>query len=148
MKAVRVAVALAVVGLLAFPLAGPSVAEAQEQMDEEAPQTLVVSQYKCDLTHIGEIMAAMDSVARPVWQEVVDEGLLESVGTFAHVWGDEWNFSVYYIASDLESFFPAHEELIDRLGDVAPPSEEDPLFVHCDEHRDNIYQFGPSTEGP
>lgn len=141
----RRTVGLAVAGLLAAILALPAPTLAQEA--EEGPQTLVVSQWKCDSQHIGEIMAGADSVALPVWEEVVDEGLLESVGTFTHEWGDSWNVNIYYVAADKEAFFDAYDEINERISERAPEDEEGPLAKYCTEHRDNIYRLGPNTGG-
>lgn len=146
MNLMKMSTGLAAAGLVTLWLAAPGPVAAQ-QMDEAAPQTLVVSQWKCEVDHIGDIMAAMDSVARPVWQEAVDEGLFAGVGTFGHEWGDEWNFGIYYVAADKESFFSNHDELNSRVADVAPEDEEDPILTYCTEHRDNIYWLGPVAEG-
>ena len=128
-------------GLLA--VAVPAGLSAQ-QMEEEPPGTLVVSQWKCDWDRLGQIAATTDSVLRPIWQDLVDQGRLQSAGSFMHEWGDEWNVGFYYVAPDKQTFFAAWEEYFRRLQEEHPDLPS--LTEYCDEHRDNIYTLGPTTD--
>lgn len=83
-RSIASVLALSVALILGLP--APSLA--QDGGEEQAPETLVISQWKCDYAHIDDIQAVNDSLGFPVWQELVDEGMIESVGTYYHEWGD------------------------------------------------------------
>lgn len=125
-------------------LAAPAPTFAQEA--EEGPETLVISQWKCDYQHMEEIRAEVDSVALPIWQDMVDQGHLDNVGTFYHEWGDSWNVNVYYVAEDKAAFFDAFEMIVERYEEATPEGEDGAIAKYCTEHKDNIYQTGQSTE--
>ena len=57
--------------------------------------TLVIESFKCDWRHYEDINAAMDSINLPVYQAMVNEGLVISWGMYWHDWADEWNFHTY-----------------------------------------------------
>ena len=132
---------------VALILTLPAGVLAQEEAGEQAPETLVVSQWKCDYSHIGDIRAENDSLAFPIWQDLVDEGMIESVGTFYHEWGDAWNYNTYYVAEDKEAFFAAWDEFVQRIEQQVGEEDEPAVFEYCTEHKDNIYTLGQSTNG-
>lgn len=135
----------------------PASAAAQEAAQERTPAqevqddqslTLVVSQWKCDWRHVGDIVDGVQEVMVPTWDGLVEDGHLISAGLFIHEWGDEWNVNMFRLAPDKETFFRAYEEegpragqLADELGLEGPA----PIQEHCTEHKDNIYILGPRT---
>ena len=122
------------------------------QVEEEGPPpTLVISQWQCDWSHVGEIMEDVERILVPVWTEMRDEGILMGAGVYVHEWGDEWNVNMYRIAADKTAFFEAFEEEGRRAealaGELNMAPEDNPFSQHCTNHRDNIYVMGPSVEG-
>lgn len=134
----RILAPITLVGVLALAIPGDLAAQ---EMEEGPPSTLVVSQWKCDWDQLGHIAATTDSVLRPIWQELVDEGQLQSAGMFNHEWGDEWNVGFYYVADDKQTFFGAWDEFMRRMQEGHPDLPS--LTEYCGEHRDNIYMLGP-----
>ena len=115
-------------------------------MDSASPSpTLVISSWKCDFRKLGEINAAMDSVALPVYQAMVDEGLVQAWGIFYHDWADEWNLNFYTVTKDKPSFFAAWTEAGRRIGEIVGDSPN-PVLEYCTEHKDGIYTLGPQTD--
>lgn len=133
---------LSLTAILAVPAPTPA-----QEAEQEGPETLVVSQWKCDYQHLDKLQAEVDSLFLPIWQDLVDEGQLVNVGAFYHQWGDAWNYNVYYVAEDKAAFFDAWEQFAQRAEEAMPEDEDPAVFKYCSEHKDNIYQLGPSTDG-
>lgn len=131
-----VALALLGVGLLATP------AQAQE---EESP-TVGVSYWKCDWADMEELEQIADSVAAPIYQEMVDEGEIMNWKMMTHQWGDSWNVVFSITAADTPSFLEAFEEANRRIEERHPDLA--PLSEYCTEHKDNIYTLSSSTSAP
>lgn len=80
----------------------------------------------------------LDSVFAPVLKQLVDEGFLISWGQFTHLWGDEWNFNIYYIAKDMSAFDKFWEEYVTRVNKKFPDAFAN-TTKYFQAHKDNIY---------
>ena len=134
--------------VLAGALLVPAAAVAQDG-DDDGPPTLVVSQWQCPISSLGDIVAESREVSLPVYQGMVDEGLVLSWGVFIHSWGDDWNVGFWTSTVDHNAFFAAWQEAGMRTaaarGDDAEPN---PLVANCTAHKDNIYNIAMQTMGP
>ena len=102
--------------------------------------TLVLSQNIVNMQDMGRINKVVDSLMAPIWNEIMDEGMIMGWGQLNHEWGDEWNCNFYYVAKDKESFFKAWDEFVKRMGERHPGAwaTVTPSFKA---HKDNIYYF-------
>jgi hypothetical protein len=128
-------------------LAQPATALGQENEEGEADGSpvLVVSSFKCDWAELGTINSNWQEYWLPVFQELVDEGMIDTSGIYYHMWGDEWNVNWYTVSKDIPSFLAAYEEGFRRIGERYPEAPE--ILDYCTEHKDGFYQLGPRT-GP
>lgn len=107
---------------------------------EQNQGVLVVSLQKCHFTTMDEMNAWWRANAAPVLNQLVRDKKLRAWGVFSHMWGDEWNWGIYYIAPDIHTFHSAFDQF------WAGITQRDPHFMQvferaCTEHRDNIYQI-------
>jgi hypothetical protein len=129
-------------------LAVPAAAVAQEE--EPDPPVLRLSFFMCDLSGgKGEaIQEEIETQDMPIWNALVDEGMVESYGYFFHWWADEWNVGLYTIAPTIQAILDASEEAGNRFetqyGENAPSA----MAEACPHHRDGFYTLGPTTDEP
>ena len=124
---------------------GAGTAIAQEA--EADPPVLRLSFFMCDLSgDNGDAIEQEMEHDMPIWNALVDEGMVESYGYFFHWWADEWNVGIYTIAPTIQAIVDASAEADDRLtardGEDAPSAMGD----YCPHHRDGFYTLGPSTD--
>ncbi|HET7692408.1 MAG TPA: hypothetical protein VFM44_04895 [Gemmatimonadota bacterium] len=134
--------ALIALAALAFP--GAALAQEAEEPD---PPVLRLSFFMCNLSgDNGDAIEQEMERDLPVWNALVDEGMIESYGYFFHWWADEWNVGIYTIAPTIQAIVDASAEADDRLtalnGENAPSAMGD----YCPHHRDGFYTMGPSTD--
>jgi hypothetical protein len=123
-------------------LALPATAAAQDQ--EDTPPTLRLSFFQCDFSELDAAMEQIESIGIPIWEELIEEGMIENYGHFIHSWASEWNVGIYTVAEDIPAVLAAVEEFGRRLDERHPDSEN--LFGEaCPAHRDGFYTFGPRT---
>lgn len=126
-------------------IAAPGSLVAQEEAEEEAPSVLRLSFFMCNTNRMDEALEEAEAQVIPVWQELVDEGMVQSFGHIVHWWASEWNIGIYTIAESIDAVIQASEEagrrLEERYGDAPSVFGE-----ACPHHRDGFYTFGPSTE--
>lgn len=127
--------------LIAFGV--PGTVAAQEEEDE-APSMLRLSFYQCNMNELDAVIEQMETMEIPIWQELVDEGMVDSYGHFFHAWASEWNVGIYTVADDIEAVLAATEEFGNRMQE-RHPNANDGLNQACPAHRDGFYVFGPST---
>ncbi|MEJ2340199.1 MAG: hypothetical protein P8Y15_15100 [Gemmatimonadales bacterium] len=125
-------------------LAVPGIAAAQEEPGE--PPALQISFYMCDFNQVDEAMEEIETQAIPVWNELIDEGLLQRVGAFVHSWASEWNVGIYMIGESIESILDAVEEG-DRRFEERYDDALSTFAQACPHHRDGFYTMGPTAEG-
>lgn len=129
---------------LAFPTAG------RAQEEEPDPPVLRLSFFMCDLSAgKGEaIEEEIETQDMPIWNALVDEGMVMSYGYFFHWWADEWNVGIYTIAPTIQAILDANEEAANRFeaqyGEDAPSA----MAEACPHHRDGFYRMGPNTDDP
>jgi hypothetical protein len=127
--------------LLLAAIALPKTAVAQE---DSSPPTLRLSFYMCDSSQLGDVLAEVESQNIPVWDELVDEGMVQSFGYFVHSWASEWNLGVYTLAESIDAVVKASEEAGRRLDELYGEAP-DLMSEACPHHRDGFYVIGPST---
>jgi hypothetical protein len=126
-------------------LAVPAAIVAQEV--EEEPDVLRLSFFMCDLSggNGDAIDQEIETRIMPVWNALVDEGMVEQYGYFFHWWADEWNVAIYTIAPTIQAIIDASAEAGDRMeaqyGENAPSA----MGTACPHHRDGFYTMGPNT---
>lgn len=76
------------------------------------PGVVVVSHNKCGLDKVARVDSLSAQAIYPVLDEVVREGRLLSWGVLTHSWGDEWNYVIYYTATNVSAFHSAWAEII------------------------------------
>ena len=110
------------------------------QSDNEEPLTLVFSQNRVAMSDMAMVNKIVDSLTAPIWNELMEEGMILGWGQLNHEWGDDWNCNFYYTATSKESFFAAWDEFVKRMGERHPGAwaEVTPSFMA---HKDNIYYF-------
>ena len=108
--------------------------------DNELPEsvTVVMSMNKCQGTDLGKLYKMTEELSGPVMNEIVDEGHWMNWGVLTHDWGDEWNFNIFYVAKDKESFFKGWKMFVGKMIKNHPNSmsEYQDMIIA---HRDNIY---------
>lgn len=130
---------------LALAAPGPILAqEMEEEAREEAPPVLRLSFFQCHSNRIGDVMEEAETYVVPVWDELVDEGKVQSYGFFTHWWADEWNVGIYTVASSIEAVVEAEAEAAERL-EERHPDAPDTMGEACPWHRDGFYVIGPNT---
>lgn len=127
-------------GLL-IALGMPGAVAAQE---DEAPPILRLSFYHCDMNALDATYEQIETMEIPIWDELVDEGMVESYGHFFHAWASEWNVGIYTVAENIEAVLAATEEFGNRMGERHPDADAG-LNQVCPAHRDGFYVLGPST---
>jgi hypothetical protein len=110
---------------------------------DEAPTKIVISYYQCDWNDAFPFIQSLDSLSKPVWQELVDEGKISGWGTLVHDFAGYENVLTWRAGTSLANVEEAQEEAGRRLSERHP----DAPAATCVNHRDGIYQLGPST-GP
>ena len=133
---------LTVCACLAAALAWPTAALAQEE-DDDSP-TLRISMFQCHWDQMGALMEELENRTVPIWDELVDEGMVMSAGTFVHAWADEWNLGIYTVAPSIQAVLDFNEEVARRYEERYPEAE-DVFGPACPKHRDGFYVMGPRT---
>lgn len=125
--------------LIAFGVPGAVAAQ-----DGETPPTLRLSFYHCDMNALGPVVEQMEMMEIPIWDELVDEGMVESYGHYFHAWASEWNVGIYTVAESIEAVLAATVEFGNRMQERHPDADNG-LNQTCPAHRDGFYVFGPRT---
>jgi len=137
MKCQRLLLRLAV-AVFALPAAALAQQTKPGSQPPARPGVIMVSSQKCAI----DAPAKIDSISKlafyPVLDEMVKEGRLINWGTLEHAWGDEWNFVIYYTATNNSAFFNAWNEVVRRLEQRRPQFLQEFARL-CSEHRDNLY---------
>ncbi len=106
--------------------------------ESEKPNWLVLSQNMVPLSEVGTVNQLIDSIAVPILNELVDEGLLSGWGQFNHAWGDEWNVNFWYVSKDQNSFGVFWAEYVKRVSE-RHPGAFGAIVKHFQAHKDNMY---------
>jgi hypothetical protein len=130
---------LALILVAAFAAARPAAAQ-----DGETSPTLRITMSQCDWDQVGDVMEQLEEIAVPVWQELVDEGMIMDAGTFVHAWADEWNVGIYTVAPSIQAVLDFNVEAARRI-EERHPDAPDTFGEACPKHRDSFYVLGPRT---
>lgn len=134
--------------LLLLPVALGFPVSVAAQDSEPDPPVLRLSFFMCDLSGGNEdaINEEIETRQIPIWNALVDEGMVQSYGYFFHWWADEWNVGIYTIAPTIQAIIDASDEAGERLeaqfGENAPSA----MGEACPHHRDGFYTMGPNTD--
>ena len=129
-----------VLSFLTLLLALPALAQ-----DEPSQPIVVASYHQCDWNGLGDLVTQDRERTLPIFQDMVDEGMIYSAGTGVHDYGDEWNMVTWHVADDMEAAMAATEEVARRYNEAYPG---DGLFLEtCPKHRDVIYGAASWTTG-
>ena len=127
---------------LTLALGAPSLARAQ---DSEQPPVLAISWFQCDWNEVDQVLAEADSMSLPIWNELVEEGMLRSAGSFTHWMADEWNVAYYTVADDIPAYLEAFWEQNRRFEERYPDYDGEASTDRCPVHKDAFYHLGPRT---
>ncbi len=122
-----------------FAAARPAAAQ-----DEDTPPTLRISMFQCDWDKVEDAMEQLEEITLPVWNELVDEGMIMDAGTFIHAWADEWNVGIYTVAPSIQAVLDFTAEAGRRI-EERHPDAPNTFGEACPRHRDGFYVLGPST---
>jgi hypothetical protein len=104
----------------------------------EQPSWLVISQNMVRLTDVGTVNQLTDSIAVPILNELVAEGMLDSWGQFNHAWGDEWNVNFWYVTESQSAFAKFWDEYVTRVSERYPGAFGE-IVQYFQAHKDNMY---------
>jgi len=105
---------------------------------QDGPPTVMMSSAQCDRNTLSDLLDNGRERALPIWQDLVNEGMIESHGTLRHWWGDEWNLVSVMVAADVAAVVAANAEFGSRFNDLYP--DDDTFITNCPRHRDVFYQ--------
>ena len=88
-----------------------------------------------------------DDYLNPIWNQLVDEGMIISYSMMTHAWGDEWNLNYMIITKDHASFLKAWSEGFKRIRSTVPQEKWDELMRYTLEHKDNLYSLRHHYDG-
>ena len=106
---------------------------------------VVYSENKCHQGHMDDLVQMTTDKWGPIMNEVVEEAKWVDWGILEHAWGNEWNWNVYYVAEDRESFFEGWDLMIKKMNEKHP-GWFDEFEDWCFEHKDSMHsqRFGYS----
>jgi hypothetical protein len=130
---------ISLIACTVFLLGAVTTASAQP----EAPTKMVISYYQCDWADVFEWQQQLDSLSKPIWQELVNEGKVGGWGILVHDFAGYENLIMWRTGNSLEQIEAAQDEATRRMMERHP----DAPMVGCADHRDGIYTMGPNT-GP
>jgi hypothetical protein len=114
---------------------------ASQAVAQDSQVKMTLSYFQCDWPETLKWVSAMDSLSLPIWQEVVDEGLLGGQGVLVHDFAGYENVIIWRAGSSVEQIRSGLDEIGRRYQERhldAPP-------LGCGLHRDAIFTMGPST---
>ena len=129
-----------VYGLVVLVLLGGLLAPAANaQEGTERPNVVAFSEWKCPVGNLGEALDIVESISRPIHQELIDEGMITGWSVLTHLYGDEWNLIFVTLAEDLDSAVASSTEFNRRVSDRGMGEQGDRFVELCPYHRDNVY---------
>ena len=115
------------------------------QAQEDGPPTIMMSAAQCDRNTLDDVLDNARERGLPIWQELVNEGMIGSYGILRHWWGDEWNMVTVILAADEAAVITANDEFGSRFNDLYP---DDNMYIrNCPKHRDTFYRGIAGTDG-
>ena len=114
------------------------------QAQEDGPPTVMMSSAQCDRNTLDDVLDNARERGLPIWQELVNEGMIWSYGLLRHWWGDEWNLVNVMLAADEAAVMAANDEFGSRYDDLYP--DDNMYITNCPKHRDVFYRGIAGTE--
>jgi hypothetical protein len=111
--------------------------EMSQAQNAENP-LLIVSFNMVPMSETAKVNKMVDSVFAPILKELVDEKFINAWGQFTHLWGDEWNLNIWYVAKDMASFDKFWAEYVARVNKKHPGAFA-ATTKYFNAHKDNIY---------
>ena len=111
---------------------------------QDGPPTVMMSSAQCDRNTLDDVLDNARERGLPIWQELVNEGMIQSQGIVQHWWGDEWNMVSVMVAADVAAVVAANAEFGSRFNDLYP--DDDTYITNCPRHRDVFYQGMSATD--
>jgi hypothetical protein len=108
--------------------------------DSDEPLTLVFSPNRVAMGDMGMVNKIVDSLMAPIWNEIMNEGMILGWGQLNQEWGDEWNCNFYYTATSKKAFLIAWDEFTKRMSERHPGAWAK-IVPSFRAHKDNIYYF-------
>ena len=112
---------------------------------QDGPPTVMMSSAQCDRNTLDDVLDNARERGLPIWQELVNEGMIRSSGILRHWWGDEWNMVSVMLAEDEAAVIAANDEFGSRYSDLYP--DDNMYITNCPKHRDVFYQGIAGTDG-
>lgn len=100
---------------------------------------VVVSENICDFGAIDDLNTMVREHWAPVLDRAVREGTLTSWGVLNHLWGNEWNWVIYYGVPDANTGAQTVSRLLGEIIGAMPGDPMADFGRRCSAHRDNIY---------
>ena len=116
--------------------AGP--AEAQEPQ-QQPTDGVVVSLNMCNFGAVEELNQMVRQHWAPVLDRAVREGNLSGWGVLTHMWGDEYNWVVYYAGPNAGTLSQRVSALLGEIFGAMPGDAMSRFGGMCTAHKDNIY---------
>ena len=102
---------------------------------------VMLNQNKVEFANQDKAFKLFDDYLNPVWNQLVDEGMIISYSMMTHAWGDEWNLNYMIITESHEAFLKAWTEGFKRIRSTMPQEKWDELMKYTLEHKDNLYSL-------
>jgi len=108
---------------------------------------VMMNQNKVEFSNQEKAYKIFDDYLNPIWNQLVDEGMIISYSMMTHAWGDEWNLNYMIITKDHASFLKAWSEGFKRIRSTVPQEKWDELMRYTLEHKDNLYSLRHHYDG-
>tara|TARA_B100000700_G_scaffold315433_1_gene403480 strand:+ start:6372 stop:6764 length:393 start_codon:yes stop_codon:yes gene_type:complete len=102
---------------------------------------VMFNQNKVEFANQNKAYKIFDDYFNPVWNQLVDEGMITSYSLMTHGWGDEWNLNYMIVTESHEAFLKAWSEGFKRIRNSMPQEKWNELMKYTLEHKDNLYSL-------
>lgn len=130
---------VAVTLAFAAALAAPAAAQEQEGAQEGGAMGVVVSQQVCTFAALDDLNGLVREYWAPILDRAVGEGVLTGWGVLNHLWGDEWNWVVYYSGPNPAGLSEVVGNLLGEIFEAMPGDPMEEFTEMCSAHKDNVY---------
>lgn len=99
----------------------------------------------CPSSNMEEVNR-LEALFKPIFDELVEEGMIRAWYDLRHAWGDEWNVSWVTVAESHRAWLDYWSEFLRRVNERHPTLWEE-LGPLCTLHKDNMYSIRDSGTG-
>ena len=120
----------------------------EEEEEQDGPLAYTYATYSyCKLSGLSEADEHMKEVEAPVYDQLVEEGVISSWGYLAHHTGGQWRRLFYFQHETLEGVLDGLDTMQERMD--ALPEEEEEGEDPCQSHDDYIWtvEAGSQNQG-